>query len=122
MLGSADPSDVASAEERPAIDHALGLVVWPAETNLVFLEESNKVMLTAQRPLVRAVVQDAIERTRAALMFSNAFPDLYETLEIVGDALIMAAEHNEAATDIRRRLLVDHMYKINLTRVVSPYT
>jgi hypothetical protein len=78
-------------------------------------------MLTAQRPLLRQVIQDGIERTRASLMFKNAFPDLFATLDYIGDALSIAAEHNEAATDIHRRLLADHMYNINMSRVVSSY-
>jgi hypothetical protein len=85
------------------------------------LDGSNKVKITAQRPIVRAVIQDGIERMRAALLFTNAFPNLFETLEFIGDALVEAAEHNEGAIDIHRRLLRDHMYKINMSSVVSTY-
>ena len=55
-------------------------------------------------------------------MFTNTFPDLFEMLEYIGEALIMAAENNEEATDIHHRLLSDHMYSINMARVVSFYT
>jgi hypothetical protein len=106
-------------QEHPAIAHDLGLVKWPTETDLIFPHGSNKVMLTSQCPVVRAVIQDAIERTRASLMFSTAFPDLFEILDHIGEALVLAAEHNEA-TDIGRRLVHDHMYNINMTRIVSP--
>jgi hypothetical protein len=58
---------------------------------------------------------------RASLLFTNAFPNLFETLEFIGDALIEAAEHNEGAIDIHRRLLRDHMYKINMSSIVSTY-
>lgn len=85
------------------------------------MDGSNKVKITAQRPIVRAVIQDGIERMRAALLFTNAFPNLFETLEFIGDALVEAAEHNEGAIDIHRRLLRDHMYKINMSSVVSTY-
>jgi len=103
-------------QEHPAIAHDLGLVKWPTETDLIFPHGSNKVMLTSQCPVVRAVIQDAIERTRASLMFSTAFPDLFEILDHIGEALVLAAEHNEA-TDIGRRLVHDHMYNINMTRI-----
>jgi hypothetical protein len=78
-------------------------------------------MLTVQSTLIRAVIQDAIERIRSFLAFDNVFPDLFETLNYIKEGLVMAAEHNEAATSIHRRLLADHMYSINMSRVVSFY-
>ena len=54
-------------------------------------------------------------------MFTNTFLDLFEMLEYIGEALILAAENNEA-TDIHHRLLSDHMYSINMAQVVSFYT
>lgn len=76
-------------------------------------------MLTAQSPLIRAVIQDGIERTRASLVFINAFPNLFETLEYIEKALVTAAESMKAAASIHRRLLGDHLYSINMSRAVS---
>jgi hypothetical protein len=76
-------------------------------------------MLTAQSPLIRAVIQDGIERTRASLLFLNAFPNLFETLEYIEKALVSAAEQIKAAASIHCRLQGDHMYSINMSRVVS---
>lgn len=96
-----------------------GILTWPTETDLVFLQGSNKLMLTVQSPLIRAVIQDSIERTRASLLFLNAFPNLFETLEYIEEALVSAAEQIKAAASIHRRLQGDHMYTINMSRVVS---
>jgi len=109
----------ATSQERPAIVHDPGLHTWPIETNLVFFKGLNKVMITAQCLLIRAVIQDGIERTHKSLLFLNAFPDLFETLKYIGDALVVAAEHNEVASVIHHRLRTDHMYNINMSRIVS---
>ena len=76
-------------------------------------------MLTVQCPLMRAVIQDAIERTRANIMFSNAFPNVFDTLEYIRDALTSAAEDNDQADDILRRLKSDIEYVRSMTRLVS---
>ncbi|KAH9177872.1 hypothetical protein EDB89DRAFT_2064251 [Lactarius sanguifluus] len=46
------------------------------DTDLVFVEGTTKIMLTSQRPLIRAIAQDAIENLRASMLFRNAFPDV----------------------------------------------
>jgi hypothetical protein len=76
-------------------------------------------MLTVQRPLLRAVIQDAIEWTRANILFSNAFPDVFDTIEFIKDALITAAGHNDQAVDILRRLQGDFDYSNKMSRLVS---
>ena len=37
---------------------------WPSDTDILFLPGTMKVMLTVQRPLIRLVIQDAIEHVR----------------------------------------------------------
>jgi len=93
------------------------LSTWPADTDLIFLPGSNKVMITVQRPVVRAVIQDAIERTRANLMIANAFPNVFDTLEYIRDALVVAAEGNDQAEDICRRLMYDNEYNSLMSRL-----
>ncbi|KAI9439729.1 hypothetical protein H4582DRAFT_2075103 [Lactarius indigo] len=64
---------------------------WPSNTDLSFAPGSTRLMLTAQRPLVRAVIQEAIENVRAAMMFNDAFPNLARAFTFIRDALITAA-------------------------------
>ena len=111
--------NVPGSQEQHAVARDTGLPTWPIETDIVYLEGSNKIRLMAQRPLIRAVIQDGIERTRASLMIQNVFPNLFQMLESIGEALVLAAEHNEAATDIHRRLLADNMYLFNMSHIVS---
>ena len=61
-------------------------------------------MITVQPPIMRAVIQDAIERTRANIMISNVFPNIFDTLEFIRDALVTAAKNNDHATDIHHRI------------------
>jgi hypothetical protein len=83
---------------------------WPAETDLVFNVGSSRLMLTIQRPLVRSIIQDAIENLRAALLFNNAFPDVCFALSLIKDCLFTAADlHKPAAKDILERLKRDLM-------------
>jgi len=76
-------------------------------------------MITAQCLLICAVIQDGIKRTCKSLLFLNTFLDLFETLEYIGDALVAAAEHNEAVSVIHHHLHTDHMYNINMSCIVS---
>lgn len=92
---------------------------WPAETDLLLVSGSNKVMLTVQRPLMRAVLQDTFERIRAAMVFKTAFPNVFETIDMITDNLIIAAEKNERATNIYNRLVIDGDYTTNMSRLVS---
>ncbi len=91
-----------------------------AETDLVFLPGSNKVMLTLQRPLVRIVIQDSFDILRASLMFTNAFPDCSLTIEFVKDALVRSAlNHAPGARYIYQRLLYKDDYISKLITLVS---
>jgi hypothetical protein len=92
---------------------------WPAETDLLLLPGCNKVMLTVQRPTMHAVFQDTFERIRAAMVFQNAFPNIYDTIEMITDNLIRAAESIDRATNIHQRLLMDGDYTSNMSRLVS---
>ncbi|KAI9448875.1 hypothetical protein BJY52DRAFT_1193093 [Lactarius psammicola] len=90
-------------------DSGLPLRTWPVDTDLVYTTGSNKVMLTIQRPLVHAVIQEAIENLQAGLLFTNAFPD---------DCLLTAANrHKPGATDILERLQRDQDYMLKITPV-----
>ena len=93
-------------------------VTWPVETDLVFAAGSNKLMLTSQRPLVRAVIQDAIENLRAALLFNNAFPDICFAFTLIKDCLLTSAKNHTGAADILNRLQHDADYILKITPLV----
>ena len=126
MAQVADILDSQNSGGSGSVDHSvgahdLGVPTPPNDTDLIFLPGSNKVMLTVQRPVVRAVIQDAIKRVHAALMFSNAFPDVFDTLKFISDALVTAADLNDQATNIYHRLKADGLYTSTIGRIVRDY-
>jgi hypothetical protein len=112
IRGSDAPTDpvITSGSSEPS---------FPAETELLFVSGSNKIMLTVQRPLMRAVFQEAFERIRADMVFKNVFPNIYETIEMITDSLLKAAESNDWATNIYNRLTLDADYSNNMSRLVG---
>jgi hypothetical protein len=93
---------------------------WPADTNLVFTVGSTKLMLLNQRPIVRAVIQEAIENLRAALLFTNAFPDICSALTLIKDCLFTAALClKPGALEVLDRLTHDQDYLLKITPLVS---
>ncbi|KAH9016184.1 hypothetical protein EDB85DRAFT_1898293 [Lactarius pseudohatsudake] len=68
---------------------------WPADTELLFAKGSSKLMLTLQYPLVRLVLQDAIDYMRAHLVLTNAFPDPGAALGFAHDSLMTAVEGHQ---------------------------
>ena len=72
---------------------------------------SNKVMLTRQRPLVHAVIQDSFDHIHASIVFTNAFPNSSLAIEFAKDALVLSAlSHAPGVRDIYKRLLYDEEY------------
>lgn len=95
------------------------LPAWPADTDLCFAPGGTRVMLTLQRPLIRTVIQDAIEDLRASLTFNNAFPDSIVAISFIQHSLNSAAEkHCPAASSILRRLSHDERYVSKITPVL----
>ncbi|KAI9448899.1 hypothetical protein BJY52DRAFT_1193042 [Lactarius psammicola] len=84
---------------------------WPVDTELQFAPGATRVMLTIQRPLMRSVIQDAIEILRASLMFDNAFLDSIHTLAFVRRSLLTSARKRcPTALSIHTRLVQDEDY------------
>ncbi|KAH9160993.1 hypothetical protein EDB89DRAFT_2081025 [Lactarius sanguifluus] len=73
---------------------------WPADTDLLFATGSSKIKLTLQHPLVRLVLQDAIDHMRAHLVLINAFPDPGAALAFARDSLMTAVEDRQPDTKI----------------------
>jgi hypothetical protein len=91
-----------------------------AEADLMFLPNSNKVMLTLQHPLVCVVIQDSFDILHTSLMFSDAFADCSITIEFVKDALVHSAlSHAPGARYIYQRLLYKDDYMSKLITLVS---
>ncbi|KAI9431931.1 hypothetical protein H4582DRAFT_2084387 [Lactarius indigo] len=79
-------------------------------------ECSTRLMLTAQRPLIRAVIQEAIENVRAAMLFNDAFPNLNRAFTFIRDALISATySYGPVASMLYKRLMEDDEY---LARII----
>jgi hypothetical protein len=106
----------ASSESTAPISHV--------NTDLVFLEGSTKLLLTNQRPIIRAIVQDAIEHLRCSLLVRNAFPDPVIAFAFTKDALRLAAERCDkpGGSIIQFRLQEDDEYITKLVSLVSELT
>jgi hypothetical protein len=92
-----------------------------ADTDIVFLEGPGaKLNLNDQRPLVRGIVQDAIENLRALLLFNNAFPDTVFASTLAKGALTLAAENRDVdgAVFVQHRLQDDEEYLAKLSSLV----
>ncbi|KAN0129043.1 hypothetical protein V8E53_013193 [Lactarius tabidus] len=91
-------------------------VTWPVATDLVLAAGSSKLSLLSQRPIVRAVIQEAIENLRAGLLFSNAFPDVCNALTLIKDCLLTAALRlKPGATEMLEQLTHDQDYLLKIT-------
>lgn len=95
-------------------------VLWPSETNLVFTGR-NRLSLTNQSPLIRALLHDTFEGVRAFLLFDHSFPDAVAIPGVLKDCLLTAASesHNPMAPYIHARLTKDEEYMCQLGRLVS---
>ena len=93
--------------------------VWPADTDLVFQEGTNKLMIMAQQPLVRVVLQDAVEHFQASLLSDHTFPDYKAAHAAALGALLRSAKsHFPRALDIHSRLQSDGNYLEPISRLV----
>jgi hypothetical protein len=93
---------------------------WPANTNLNFAPGVTRVMMTLQRPLIRTIIQDAIEELRGLLVIREAFPNGILTISYIRHALNTAAEkRGPSASSIHTRLLEDEDYGFKLVPLVK---
>lgn len=118
LTTSQEGSAGGDAPVNPVIVPEPSQEIWPADTELLLIPGSSKIMLTVQRPVMHAVFQETFERIRAAMLFQNAFPNLFDTIEMITDNIIRAAESIDRATNIFNRLVVDGDYTSEMTRLV----
>ncbi|KAF8264431.1 hypothetical protein EI94DRAFT_1703253 [Lactarius quietus] len=116
-VGAAQPSVIAT--ELPnefGMPDSSPQAPWPIETSLILTQGSNKLKLTHQRPMVRVVIQEAIEHLWATMMFNNAFPEFCVALRLIKDCLFTAANHlKPGSTGIYVRLEEDPEYLSRIT-------
>jgi hypothetical protein len=93
--------------------------VWAEHTDIIFPPGSRKVMLMNQRPLVRVVIQNAMELVRVDLLFNYAFPDPAVSLITIKMSLLTSSSEYPGAADIHRRLLFDEEYLASIIPLVS---
>jgi hypothetical protein len=87
---------------------------------MVFSGGRTRIGLTNQQTIVRVVLQDAIERVHAHLLFYHAFPDPSAALASTRGALVDAAKARfPGAAVIRERLQSDEEYMLNMSVIVS---
>jgi hypothetical protein len=95
----------------PSLDSAQAAAL-SLDIDLVLTPGSNSLKLNKQHAIVRAVIQASMENLRAALLFTNAFPDSCMAITQVKDCLLTAAKHLDkpGAMDVLNRLLHDEEY------------
>jgi hypothetical protein len=120
---SADADTQVVPSEIPPADVAVSnadFPFWPAETDLVFASGSNRLKLTSQTPIVRSVIVEGIENLRAAMLFTDTFPDVCSALTLIKDSLLTSASYLlPVSADVLDRLKVDPDYLSKVTLLVS---
>ncbi|KAN0138015.1 hypothetical protein V8E53_004186 [Lactarius tabidus] len=96
---SASPSEMSAMT-----GHASTASAVSRDTDLVFANGSNKLMLTNQHPIICAIVRDATELLRASLVFTNAFPDPVLAFNFAKQALLSAAQNNSSGVNVLSQL------------------
>lgn len=107
--------DVAMSMPVPVPDMPL----WPADTNLIFKEGKNKILLMNQQSLLRVVIQGAMDNFHADMLASHAFPDLTTALSVIRASLLSSAKaHFPSALNVHARLLSDNNYVATISDLV----
>ena len=103
-------ADVAEITEMP---------VWPTDTDIV-LNDRNKMCLLNQKPLVRVILKNAIDRVLSELLFTDSFPNAVVSAKAARRAVAEAAfAYFPGAGTIHSRLMRDRTYMTNMSVIVS---
>jgi hypothetical protein len=93
---------------------------WPAETDLVLTTSSGRLNLSLQHPLICTVLKDGIERLRASLYFSHAFPNVPVAAVVSQASLLSTAEKYQPGTSvIYNHIMADPEYASKMCCLVS---
>jgi len=81
---------------------------------------SKRLILSAQTPLIRVIIQDVIKGLRGLMLFNHAFPSAAQVIEFVWDSLLVVADrYRLAASTIYGRLNKDEAYLSMMICLVS---
>lgn len=94
---------------------------WPVDTDVIFVSGTTRVLLTNQSPIMRSIIQDALENIRVFLLFNNVFPNVITIPSITRNAMVAAAETRWLSSRIYQRLLNDEDYVTIMNHLVSYY-
>jgi hypothetical protein len=90
------------------------------DTDLIFIPGTNRLILSAQRPLIRVIIQDTIENLRVYLLFKNAFPRPVQSIKFIRDSIVAAAEkYQPGSSAIVARINANDHYLSLMTRLVN---
>jgi hypothetical protein len=103
----------------PEVSEPVWPSIWPTDTDILYAPGSNKVTLMSQHPMLRVVIQDAMELVRANLLFTYAFPDPAVARATIRESLVTSAASYPAASGIHQCLMFDEPYMAALTPLVS---
>ena len=79
---------------------------------------AGKVKLTQQSVAVRSVISDSFRFLLGEMLFTNAYPNTFETIDFVENAVFTAAQGIPAAKEVYRRLLLDTGYLAKIVPLV----
>jgi hypothetical protein len=102
---------------------------WPIETDVIYVDGTNRIKLSVQSTLLRSIFHTAFENVRCSLVFEHAFPVAVVIPCILRKAVVAAAEahryangrYNSSAACVHQRLLSDVDYEAKMIRLVSIY-
>jgi hypothetical protein len=103
---------------------------WPSETELVYVDGTNRIKLSVQSEILRSIFHTAFENVRYSLIFEHAFPIAVIIPCILRKAVVAAAEthrfangrYNSLAACVHQRMLSDVEYEAKMIRLVSIIT
>jgi hypothetical protein len=90
---------------------------WSRDSDLI-LTTAGKVKLTHQTVIVRSVISDSFRVLLGDMLFNNAYPDAFETLDLLQNAVLTAARGIPAAKEVHARLLLDPGYLAKIVPLV----
>jgi hypothetical protein len=90
---------------------------WSKNSDLV-LTIAGKVKLTHQTVIIRSVISDSFRVLLGNMLFDNAYPNAFETIDFVQDAVLTAARGIPTAKEVHTRLLLDPEYMTKILPLV----
>ena len=90
---------------------------WPVKTELHFSDKGS-LKLTNQNKIVRKAISDSFTVLHTSIIFLHAFPDALLSATFIQQVLLTATSRLPGATEIRKRILIDHGYYMKMSILV----